>query len=146
VKEYPAKPFVRLDHRTITLTVRPGSTRAKRAEVMNEWHRALMHEAVPPLIHRWRRRLGVEVDRYFLQRMKTKWGSCNHHRRHIRLNTELARKPQDLLEYIIVHELLHLLEPRHNDRFKTLLEKHYPNWREARLEINELPLAAEVWP
>lgn len=76
--------------------------------------------------------------------MKTRWGSCNHEAGHIRLNTELAKKPKDLLEYIIVHEMMHLLEPTHNDRFIAILDEHYPTWRESRAELNELPLAAEV--
>lgn len=77
--------------------------------------------------------------------MKTRWGSCNNRAGHIRLNTELVRKPRDLLEYVLVHELLHLIEPTHNDRFVRLLDEHYPAWREARAELNELPLSAERW-
>ncbi len=145
VKEDDAKPSVRLSHRTITLTVRPGSSRAKRESVVQEWHRSLLHEAVPKLIHKWERKLGVEVAGYFLQRMKTKWGGCNHRARNIRLNTELVKKPKDLLEYVVVHEMLHLIEPKHSERFIALLQGHYPSWREARAELNELPLGAEVW-
>lgn len=77
--------------------------------------------------------------------MKTRWGSCNHTAGHIRLNTELVKKPRDLLEYVIVHELAHLREPTHNDRFVAILNRQYPGWREARAELNELPLGAEVW-
>jgi predicted metal-dependent hydrolase len=139
------KPFVALDHKRITLTVRPGCDAAKRAEVIHEWHKALLHEQVPVLIQRWERKLKVNVRGYFLQRMKTKWGSCNHWAGHIRLNTELVKKPKDLLEYVIVHEMAHLIEPTHSDRFITILEKHYPTWREARAELNELPLTAEAW-
>ena len=87
----------------------------------------------------------MKVTGYFLQRMKTKWGSCNDSAGHIRLNTELVKKPKDLLEYVIVHEMVHLIEPTHSDRFIAILEKHYPSWREARAELNELPLAAEAW-
>jgi predicted metal-dependent hydrolase len=87
----------------------------------------------------------VKVSAYFLQRMKTKWGSCNHKAAHIRLNTELVKKPKDLLEYVIVHEMVHLLAPTHSDRFLTILTDHYPTWHEARAELNELPLAAEAW-
>jgi predicted metal-dependent hydrolase len=90
-------------------------------------------------------KLGVKVSGYFLQRMKTKWGSCNHAAGNIRLNTELVKKPKDLVEYVVVHEMLHLLEPTHSERFVTLLHRHYPTWREARAELNELPLAAEHW-
>jgi predicted metal-dependent hydrolase len=139
------KPSVTLDHKRITLTVRPGSDAAKRAEVIHKWHKALLHKVVPTLIQKWERKLKVEVRGYFLQRMKTKWGSCNHRAGHIRLNTELVRKPKDLLEYVIAHEMVHLIEPTHSDRFIGILEKHYPTWREARAELNELPLTAEVW-
>jgi predicted metal-dependent hydrolase len=140
-----AKPCVTLDHKRITLTVRPGADAKKRAEVINEWHKGLLHEVVPPLIKKWQPKLKVTVSSYFLQRMKTKWGSCNHRAGHIRLNTELVKKPKDLLEYVIVHEMAHLLEPTHSERFVALLDKHYPSWREARAELNELPLAAEIW-
>jgi predicted metal-dependent hydrolase len=140
-----AKPSVSLDHKRITLTMRPGSDAAKRAEVIHEWHKSLLHQFVPALIKKWEPKLKVKVTGYFLQRMKTKWGSCNHREGHIRLNTELVKKPKDLLEYVIVHEMTHLLEPTHSERFIAILQKQYPTWREARAELNELPLAAEVW-
>lgn len=140
-----AKPSVSLDHRRITLTVRPGSTHRKRAEIIHNWHKTLLHGVVPRFIQKWEPRLGVTVNGYFLQRMKTKWGSCAHRAGHIRLNTELAKKPKDLLEYVIVHEIIHLIEPTHSDRFVATLAKHYPTWRDARAELNELPLSAETW-
>lgn len=139
------KPFVSLDHKRITLTVRPGSDAKKRADVIHDWHKSLLHEVVPLVIKKWEPKLKVKVVGYFLQRMKTKWGSCNHWVGHIRLNTELVKKPKDLLEYVIVHEMVHLLEPTHSDRFVTILGQHYPTWREARAELNELPLTAEEW-
>ncbi|CAH1196051.1 putative predicted metal-dependent hydrolase [Candidatus Nitrotoga sp. BS] len=145
VKYHDAKPFVLLDHKRITLTVRPGCDAEKRGEVMHEWHKSLLHDVVRPLIAKWERKLKVKVNGYFLQRMKTKWGSCNHSAGHIRLNTELVKKPKDLLEYVIVHEMVHLIEPTHSDRFIAILDKHYPSWREARAELNELPLTAEMW-
>ena len=145
VREEEAKPAIRLGHRSITLTVRPGSSSAKRGAVVHEWHKSLLHDAVPELIRRWEPKLGIEVADYFLQRMKTKWGGCNPRAGHIRLNTELVKKPKDLLEYVVVHEMLHLIEPTHSERFVTLLSRHYPAWREARAELNELPLGAAVW-
>ena len=145
VVEEDVKPFVRLDHRRIKLTIRPGSSRAKREQVIHEWHKLLLHEVVPALIKKWEVKLGVTVSGYFLQRMKTKWGACNHRAGNIRLNTELVKKPKDLLEYVVVHEMVHLLEPTHSDRFLAILEEHYPSWREARSELNELPLTAEAW-
>jgi predicted metal-dependent hydrolase len=145
VIEREQKPSVAMDHRRITLTVRPGSDRAKRQAVMHDWHKRLLHEAVPRLIRKWEPRLEVKVAAYFLQRMKTRWGGCNHEARHIRLNTELVKKPKDLLEYVVVHEMAHLLVPTHSERFVALLNEHYPTWREARAELNELQLGAEVW-
>ncbi|WP_434946160.1 M48 family metallopeptidase [Luteimonas sp. SDU82] len=145
VIEKDEKPSVRLDHRRIFLRVRPGSSPEKREQVMHAWHRTQLHAAVPVLIEKWQPKLGVKVSGYFLQRMKTKWGACNHRAGNIRLNTELVKKPKDLLEYVIVHEMIHLLEPTHSERFIALLDAHYPAWREARVELNELPLAAEKW-
>ena len=145
VVEKNEKPSVRLDHRTICLTVRLGSTTKTKAEVIHEWHKCLLHVAVPDLIQKWETKLGVTVSRYFLQRMKTKWGGCNPATGTIRLNTELAKKPKDLLEYVVVHELMHLLEARHSERFFELMSRHYPAWPEARKELNELPLSAENW-
>ena len=139
------RPSVSVDHKRITLTVRPGSPAAKRAEMLHEWHRLLLHQVVPALIRKWEPKLGVKVRGYFLQRMKTKWGSCNHQAGNIRLNAELVKKPKDLLEYVIVHELAHLREPTHSERFIAVLDKHYPVWRESRAELNELPLTAETW-
>jgi predicted metal-dependent hydrolase len=145
VKEEEAKPTIRLGHRNITLTVRAGSSTAKREAVVHDWHKSLLHDAVGELILKLEPKLGVEVAEYFLQRMKTKWGSCNPRARHIRLNTELVKKPKDLLEYVVTHEMLHLLEPTHSPRFVELMNKHYPAWREARAELNELPLGAAAW-
>jgi predicted metal-dependent hydrolase len=145
VTHQDVKPFVSIDHKRITLTVRPGSDSEKRAGVIHDWHKSLLHEAVPQIIDKWQRKLKVKVKGYFLQRMKTKWGSCNPQAGSIRINTELAKKPKDLLEYVIVHEMVHLLEPKHSERFIAILQKHYPSWREARAELNELPLTAEIW-
>ncbi len=137
VTEADVKPHVKLDHRRIHLLVRPGADQAKKADVMHAWHKALLHAELPRLIAKWERKLGVKVNGYYLQRMKTQWGSCNHRAGNIRLNTELVKKPKDLLEYVVVHEMLHLLEPRHSGVFMDLLSKHFPGWQEARAELNE---------
>ena len=84
--------------------------------------------------------MGVKVNRYYLQKMKTKWGSCNHKAGNIRLNTELVKKPKELLDYIVLHEVAHLLEPTHNERFINILDEHFSGWRTARDQLNELPL------
>jgi predicted metal-dependent hydrolase len=145
VVEQDAKPGVRLTHREIVLSVRPRSSREKRAKVLHAWYKEVLRQEVQRLVQQWQPRLGVRVKRYFLQRMKTKWGSCSRSRGHIRLNTELAKKPKDLLEFVVVHEMLHLRVSTHGKRFVQLMDEHYPSWREARQELNALPLAAETW-
>jgi len=145
VVERDARPAVSLNHKRITLSLRQGSDHAKRASVIHAWHKSLLHDLIPPQIAKWEPRLGVAVNAYFLQRMKTKWGSCNQRAGHIRLNTELVKKPKDLVEYVVVHEMVHLLEPTHSERFLKLLSEHFPTWREARAELNALPLTAEAW-
>jgi len=145
VVEREAKPMVKIDHRRITLSVRPGSDQSKRQALIDEWHRSLLHAAVPALIKKWEPKLKVKVAAYFLQRMKTQWGGCNHKAGNIRLNTELVKKPKDLLEYVVVHEMAHLLEPNHSERFVAILDAHYPAWRDARAELNALPLGDEAW-
>ncbi len=145
VQYHDGKPNVSVDHKRIRLTLRQGSDLEKRAEVVHTWHKSLLHDEVPQMIAKWERKLGVKVTGYYLQRMKTKWGSCNHRSGNIRLNTELVKKPKDLLEYVVVHEMVHLIEPTHNERFVAILQKHYPRWREMRVELNELPLAEEKW-
>lgn len=138
-------PSIELKHSRILLRVRPGASEEKKQALFEAWYRAQLKKAVLPLLAKWEQLMGVKVNRVFVQRMKTKWGSCNHKTGCIRLNTELVKKPKDLLEYVIVHEMIHLIEPRHSEHFMSLLATHYPTWREARLELNELPLAAEVW-
>jgi hypothetical protein len=145
VVEVDRKPGVTLDHRRIKLNVRPGSSVAKREEVIHEWHKSLLHDAVPRLITTWEPKLGVKVSGYFVQRMKTKWGGCNPSAHNIRLNTELVKKPKDLLEYVVVHEMAHLIASSHSGSFVEVLDSHYPTWRDARMELNALPLSAQVW-
>ena len=140
VEYQDTKPTVSLDHKRIILKVRPGASAKKRAQVIHEWHKSLLHDEIPRRIKKWEERLDIKVSGYFLQRMKTKWGGCNPKAGRIRLNTELVKKPKDLLEYVIVHEMIHLIEPTHSGRFISLMNRHYRSWREARLELNELPL------
>jgi len=142
VVERNIKPSVFIAHKQIVMTVRPGSDQEKRAAVFQEWQRSLLNELLPPLIAKWEKRLDVKVSTYFLQKMKTKWGSCNYRKGRIRLNSELVKKPKDLVEYVLVHEMAHLLEANHGPRFIAILDKHLPSWRESRKELNELPLGS----
>lgn len=138
-------PSVEIKHSQLWLQIRPRSDRLKKQEVLEEWFRQLLKQAVPPLIEKWEPRLGVKVERFFVRRMKTKWGSCNHIAGTIRLNTELAKKPKKCLEYIVVHEMAHLLEPTHNPRFVDLMGQFLPQWRAYREELNRLPVRHEEW-
>lgn len=145
VTEAEASPVIQLRHKRILLQVRPGTSREKCQELVEEWYRHQIREAVSPLIERWEKRLDVKVEKIFVQRMKTKWGSCNHDARTIRLNTDLAKKPPECLEYIVIHELMHLLEPTHNARFQSLMDHHHPQWRSHQDTLNRLPVRHETW-
>src|SRR5882762_8783359 len=127
------------------LRVRPRTGEDKRRALVEAWYRERLKEAVPPLLARWQPLLGVFVKRWFVQRMKTRWGSCNHRARTIRLNTELAKKPAECLEYIVVHELVHLLEPTHNACFIALMDRFMPKWQFHRQVLNRLPVRRETW-
>ena len=112
---------------------------------MAHWYREQIKAAAPDLIAKWGPRMGVKVERFFVQQMKTKWGSCNPGTRTIRLNTDLAKKPRECLEYIVVHEMVHLLERHHNDHFTVLMDNYLPQWRSRRKELNAAPLAHARW-
>ena len=136
---------VELNHGRMILRVRRGTAKAKRQAILEEWHREQVRTAAPPLIEKWQRLTGIKVKRFFVQRMKTKWGSCNNRASSIRLNTDLVRKPMECLEYIVVHEIVHLLEPTHNERFMTLMDQFMPKWQFHRAVLNRLPVRHESW-
>jgi predicted metal-dependent hydrolase len=145
VIECDKAPLVELKHTRMVLQVRPGTPDNKRRTVVEEWYRAQVKKAVPPLIAKWEPVLGVKVDRFFVQRMKTKWGSCTSSTRSIRLNTDLAKKPLDCLEYIVVHEMAHLIARHHDDRFGSLMDRCLPNWKVLRQALNNAALAHADW-
>ena len=145
VVEAEAAPSVELKHRTMVLRVRSGADPARREAIVQEWYRAQIRAALPALLARWQPVVGVRAQRVFVQRMKTRWGSCNHQAGTVRLNTELAKKPRECLEYILVHELVHLLEPTHNARFLELMNRHMPRWTALRAKLNRLPVREEHW-
>jgi predicted metal-dependent hydrolase len=125
--------------------VRPGTAEDVRKAILDEWYRQLLRDEAVPVIAKWEPRLGVKVQRVFVQHMKTKWGSCNHRAGSIRLNTELAKKPRECLEYLVVHEMVHLIEPTHNPRFIDLMDQFMPRWQFYRTLLNRLPLRHEEW-
>lgn len=145
VIEVEEAPSVELKHRRMVLRVRPGAGVEKKAEIVDSWYREQIKKAVPSLIARWEPRVKLKVARVFVQRMKTKWGSANSAKGSIRLNTDLAKKPRECLEYIVVHELVHLLEPTHNARFIALMDRLMPQRRIHRDQLNQLPVRHEEW-
>jgi predicted metal-dependent hydrolase len=131
--------------RTLELRVRPGASAAEREQVLQRWYRRLMREHVAELIAKWEPVIGIKVAEWGIKRMKTRWGSCNVDARRIWINLELAKKSPPCLQYIVVHELVHLIERHHNERFRELMNRHLPQWRMDRDELNRAPLAHEHW-
>ena len=145
VVERDATPAVSWNYNRLTLMVRPGTDEVRRGEVLEAWYRDQLREQAKPVMAEWEKRLGVHVQRTFVQRMKTRWGGCNVARRSVRLNTDLAKKPRECLEYVIVHELVHLLEPTHNARFVALMDQLLPGWPHRRDQLNQLPVRHANW-
>lgn len=143
--EHNGPPSIEARARVLHLTVRPGCPQQTRDELMARWYRDQVREALGALQPAWEHRMGVSASNVFIQHMKTRWGSCNPQTGAIRLNTELAKKPRECLEYILVHELAHLLEPTHNDNFTRILDASMPSWRERKALLNRLPVRHEDW-
>src|SRR5206468_9954348 len=144
--EVDAPAAVRIrNNTTLELQVRPGSDRDTREAVLRRWYRANLRSQVPLLITKWEPLAGVTVRKWGIKRMKTRWGTSNAQARRIWVNLELAKKPPSCLEYILVHEMVHLRERHHNDRFKKLMDRIMPKWRTWRDELNRSPLPHEHW-
>lgn len=142
--EGPAKVVLR-NKFTLELHVRPNSSVAQRDRIVQQWYRQQLRELTPPLLEKWQATMGVRLTEWGIKKMKTRWGSCNPSARRIWLNLELAKKPVKCLEYIIVHELTHLIERQHNDHFVLLMDEHIPQWRLHRQVLNSAPLSHETW-
>jgi predicted metal-dependent hydrolase len=145
VVEHEGTPSVELKHNKMVLRIRPGADDWAKRRAVEDWYRAEVKAASPALIAKWEPLLGVNVARFFVQRMKTKWGSCNAEARSIRLNADLAKKPPECLEYIVVHEMAHLVVRRHDDQFTGLMDRCLPNWGLLRQTLNGAPLAHADW-
>ncbi len=145
IVECEAPPQVSLSHSKMVLKVRPGANEVKKRTVLDEWYRQQLKEKVGTLITSWENKMDVSVAQFTIRKMKTKWGSCTPESRSIRINLELAKKPPECLEYIVVHELAHLLEPTHNQKFVSLMDQFLPKWRLYRDELNRLPVRHETW-
>lgn len=142
--ESEENPSIELKHSQLVMKVRSGTTRDKMKALLEQWYREQIRITVTELIAKYSSRLKVSVDRLFVQDMKTQWGSSNPSRNNIRLNTDLARKDPIYLEYVVLHEMVHLLEPTHNARFTAIMDLYMPNWRQYRDELNRLPLKMEA--
>jgi predicted metal-dependent hydrolase len=129
----------------IDMLVRKETPKGKRHELMNEWYRCQLKKQIPDLLKKWEKKIGVRANHWGIKLMRTKWGSCNIERKRVWLNLELAKKPTRCLEYILVHELLHLLERRHNEKFVSLMDKFLPNWKHIKWELNRLPVSHADW-
>jgi predicted metal-dependent hydrolase len=129
----------------LKVQVRPGTDRDKREQLLNEWYRRHMKELLPDLIAKWQPIIGVQVADWGIKKMKTRWGSCNIQDHRVWLNLELAKKSLHCIEYVLVHEMVHLLERQHTDRYRALMDKFMPQWRLHRDELNQSPLAHEEW-
>jgi len=129
----------------IDLHVKPNSTKEQRQHLMNEWYRTNLKKLIPEIIARWEKKIGVQAEDWGVKQMKTKWGTCNIQKKRILVNLELAKKPLHCLEYIIAHELVHLLERLHNERFLAYMDKFVPKWKYYREELNKLPVSHIDW-
>ena len=142
VQEKNQPPFVQLLNNEIVLQVPVGAAFETRRSVLHDWYYRQLEMLIPPLINKWESILKVSVRRFSIRGMKTRWGSCTPKTRSIRFNLELVKRTPECLEYIVVHELVHLLEARHNSKFKTLMDRFYPKWRFYRKELRSSPIKA----
>lgn len=145
VIEEAARALIEVDGRRLLMRVPEGTSTARRRELLDRWYREELHRAIPPLIDRWQTTLGVTVTRWSVRRMKTKWGSCNRETGNLWFNLELAKKHPDCLEYLVVHEMVHLIERNHTRRFTELMTNYLPLWQSRRDELNSAPLGYQDW-
>ena len=145
VFENASRAEVRLTKSTIDLYVRKGASLSRRQEAMNEWYRKELKKAIPELLEKWEKRIGVSASTWGIKLMKTRWGSCNRKAKRIWINLELAKKPPICLEYVIVHELVHILEGHHNDAFKKYMDTFMPQWRMYKDQLNRFPISHNNW-
>lgn len=145
VIETESKPSVTIKHNKIVLQVKPNTDKQKKQILLQEWYREQLKTLVPKYIRKWEEKIQVKVAEFGIKKMKTKWGTCNREDKRIWINLELAKKPLECLEYIVVHEMLHMLERNHNDRFIAYMNKFLPQWRHYKEELNRLPISHVDW-
>ncbi len=145
VIETKGAAWVKQQHSTLDLYVRPGASRERKSAILDGWYREQLKQKLPPLIAKWEDKMGVKVNEFGIKKMKTRWGTCNTKAHRIWLNLELAKKPAECLEYVVVHEMVHLLEPSHNNRFVALMDRFMPKWKSHKDELNRLPIQHSDW-
>ena len=145
VIEHNAPPKVTIIHDTIELCVRPHTSQKKRQEIMDEWYRKGLRELVPAIIAQYEQIMDVKVHELGIKKMRTRWGTCSRNRKRVWLNLELTKKPREYIEYIVVHEMVHLLEKHHNGSFAAYMDKFLPKWRHYKEALNRIPLRHENW-
>jgi predicted metal-dependent hydrolase len=136
---------VLVNNRYLDLYIKPNTPRTTRHRVINQWYRKELKQLIPTYIAKWEKKIPVKVHDFGIKQMKTRWGTCNIEAKRIWLNLELAKKPLQCLEYVIVHEMVHLLERTHNERFLAYLDKYMPEWRNHRDKLNRLPISHPNW-
>lgn len=145
VIKHEASPKIVLKKNAIEMHIRPDTSVEKRKELLDDWYRAELKKIAPQLIEKWEKKIGVQAQAYGIKKMRTRWGTCNPKAKRIWLNLELAKKPLECIEYIVVHELVHLKERSHKERFITLMDEYMPKWRFYRDELNRLPFSHVDW-
>ncbi|OPX92540.1 M48 family metallopeptidase [Dehalococcoides sp. UCH007] len=145
ILDIEAAPKITLKHSVIEMQIRPDTSTEKRETILDEWYRQRMKEIVPAYIHTWERTLNVNVRDFGIKKMKTKWGSCNRKAGRIWLNLELAKKPRSCIEYVVVHEMVHLLERKHGEKFTFHMDNFLPMWKSLKEELNRSPLSHQEW-
>ena len=127
---------IRIEDGRMIMQVRPGTTKAKREALLDSYYRRLLKETAPTIIRKWEGILNIEVKKLYVRKMKSHWGSCNYQKQTLRLNSELVKRKSECLEYVIVHEMLHIFEKGHNRNFYRLLSKYIPEWKTIRKKMN----------
>jgi predicted metal-dependent hydrolase len=145
ISEIDSPPKVILNHSTIEMHLRPGTNTEKRKEILDEWYRERLKDIIPSIIQQWEKTLNVSVKAFGVKKMKTKWGSCNQKAGRIWLNLELGKKPLECLEYVVFHEMVHLVERKHGERFTSYMDRFLPMWRSYKEELNRRPLSHQDW-
>lgn len=135
-------PAISVSSRVLTMAVRPGTTVEKRQQILEQWYRGQLREVLAPLVEKWKKKIHVDIDSWTIRKMRTKWGTCNTDSKRISFNLELAKKPVECIEFIVVHELVHLLERRHSPRFQSLVEKYLPDWKKRKRYLNSVEIGA----